>query len=536
MFKTALDIGDYLAKYQTGIGLIDLLAKRPIKNSYGNSFYALLCSLIYEKTKKDIWLKRALISLSAELKYIRERKGIRGVFRWEFKNYALINIYNILENHLNDKIKTNLKKAINSWLNTCSFQTNWMAMRALNHYLRYLRFKKTKDLSRSNFELNLLLKRQTKQGFFPDDINHNSFQYHAYILALLYQYYVFSRNKKVKLAFLKGVDFIVPFINPEGDFCYYGRGQKQIFGYASLIYALSGAYRLTNQVNYLKLSQLIFSYTKKFKKYSILLNNEEKHKAGWYAYNNKADYLAFYAVYLFHASSIQKERLGRGIDKSNFLVVADGGKDSAEMGGIANIFPKVIPCQGGPPVFLGKSQKDYSLNFLGPLYKLKNPISGKKAELTKKHNSIRLKYSLADFDLIYSFFIDKGIKLNIQIKPKKQITIIPLHIVCFEKPKTDIKLTKKKTLFTPEGRADVYESKKVRLSGEFECNVDLINSKKPMAVKIFSSRNRLFRTINYRIAKIFYLGLNLLYKALFRPMDFMLSISYYKSAKRYYTK
>ena len=110
MLKKTQEIANYLSKYESEQGLIDPLLKKPITNSYGNSFYGLLCALLYQSTKKQLWLKRATKALNAEIDYIKKRKKINGVFRWEFKNYALINSYIVLENHLDLQTKNNIKK------------------------------------------------------------------------------------------------------------------------------------------------------------------------------------------------------------------------------------------------------------------------------------------------------------------------------------------------------------------------------------------------------------------------------------------
>jgi hypothetical protein len=577
----ALKIAEHLTRYQQKDGLIDPLLNKPIRNSYGNAFYALLCATIYQNTKyqdtkKKVWLKRAIKAIDNELKSVDNRSKLSGVFRWEFKNYALINSFLILKEELPLKTGKRIVNVLTSWLNTCSFQSNWVAMRMLNHHLRYLTFGKKKDLMRSSFEAKILLRRQLKNGFFPDDINSNSFQYHAYVLSLLYQYYDLTKNERIKQAFLKGVDFIISFINPEGDFSYYGRGQEQIFGYGALIHSLSGAYKITTDPKYSQLAKLVFSYSNKYNQrdnkknnngtnkvstnWPIVINNSEDKKAGWYLYNNKIDYLSFYALYLLLASKNLKEKAGlkrkvntkektlnnnqnyNHFHTQNYIAIAAGGKDSSEIGGIANIFPKVFPTQGGPPTFLSKEQRDYSLNYLGPLFKSKNPIFQKAGKTIVKKNFVKLIYNLEKFNLTYFYDFNQGVKLEVCISPKEEITIVPLHLISFNKPNVNtnanldlnLKLTEKGEIYTPDGVARIYESKEIKIRDPFKYNLQL--SKNPSVSHIFSRKISFVQWAIYKFNKTVYLGLSLLFKLLFRSKDFSLLLKYYKSTKRYYQK
>src|SRR5690606_24343041 len=68
-----------------------------------------------------------------------------------------------------------------------------------------------------------------------------SFQYHAYTLALLGLLINECGVRNLIPRFLAGVALITDFIDPDGDFNYFGRGQRQLFGYVSLLYALAVA-------------------------------------------------------------------------------------------------------------------------------------------------------------------------------------------------------------------------------------------------------------------------------------------------------
>lgn len=563
LYLKSEEIAEYLGRFlnlQVEEGAYDPLESRLIRNSYGNIYFSLLCALLYKKTRNKKWLDNSVVCLKAELEWIANRSSIPGVFRWEFKNYALISIYDLLKDDIDKNLKRSLRIAIRNWQDLSSFQTNWFAMRAVNYLLRYKIFNSPRDLNRSKKELKVVLNRQLKYGFIPDDLESYSFQYHSYTTALLCQYYSLhhssqTKDRGLKKAILKAVDFISTHITPEGDFCYFGRGQKQIFGYASTIYSLVMAYRITGEKNYLDKSMLVFEYTNKYPKNTIVLNNKEKQKAGWYKYNSKLDYITFFGVLLFLCSEIcytnknlriARKRINDNANKSNTncMVIATGGNNSSEIPGVAAIFPKILPCQGGPPIFISRDKRclaqcDYSQNFFGPKYKSSNPLYKKTAtEITQSANSIALYYDLEDFGLRYSFEFNNGIKLRFTIIPKKSIQIMPLHIACFRKPECSIKLNKNKSVLTPDGEAIVYESEKIRISKPFSYSIHLIKNNKKSKIILFPEFPTLINNkstkIIYRLRKLSYLGSSIIKKLFVSPMDFFLSFRYYKSTKDYY--
>lgn len=287
--KLAYEVADFLAKYQKKEGLVDSEEGIVIKNSYATEFYSLICSLLYKKTKKKIWLERAVRALQSAIIIRKQRAEIKGIYRWDFKNYALINSYILLKNELNDELKRQLAYMVKSWKNLASFETNRIALSALNYMLRYKDFGSLFDKLKAKSNINLVLKRQTNQGFFPDDINSYSSQYHAYTLTLLYQYYDITKNERIKQAFMKGINCL-----SEKSF---GRGKNQIFGYASAIYAFNGAAKISKNKYYSEKAKKLLEYVSKFmnrkNNYPIVLKNEKL-----CSYNHKSDYLSFFAYYL----------------------------------------------------------------------------------------------------------------------------------------------------------------------------------------------------------------------------------------------
>lgn len=499
MIKVALGIGNYLKNFHGKRGIRDPMEGKILPHSYTTPFFALLCGLLYKENAQKEWKERAEKSLMAELDILEEERVKRYPaenFHWEFKNYALINCYILIENELDPELKKRLREYILCWRDLNIDSTNWRCMRALSYYLRYRRFRRVTDIIRSRLELNIVLRRQTKEGFFPDTEESYSFQYHAYVLALLYQYYRYTKDESVRKSFLRGVDFIIDFIDPVGDFNYHGRGQEQIFGYGSLIFCLEGAAKITRNGRYKGAAEKVLSYLKGFENaegvFPLVLNEHQAQKAGWYRYNNLGDYLSFLGVYLLCAAResidlkpAEEKRYTRFYPelglfvarrKNYFIAVSAGGH--SEIGGIAHIYPKVLPCPGGPcgPHAPGM-EGDSELNYVGPYYQ-GNPIKNKQAMMGYRQDTVRLRYNLADFDIEYLLCLDDGVKIQLKILPKEKVKIVPLHVAAFKKPMTNLEIQKKYDVLTPDGKAVGYESEVKTLEDDFAVTLELIKPSK----------------------------------------------------------
>lgn len=295
MNKEVFEIARYLAESQREEGLEDSEKKRVIQNSYGTEFYSLLCALIYKDTKNKLWLKRAIDSLNSSVKIIKSRRNVKGIFRWDFKKYALIKTYSLLKNELTAELKKDLEWIIKDNRNVYSFETNRLALSAVNLALRYKEFNDETDIKKAKKLISVVLKRQTDEGFFSDTTSSYSSQYHSFVLALLYEYFLLTKDDNIEHFFMKGVDCAVSLMGKNGSFDF-GRGKKQIFGYASIVFALYGAAKIMNDSYYAQIAHKIESNVLKemtFNKYSIVLDDEKLEP-----YNHLSDYLPFFACYL----------------------------------------------------------------------------------------------------------------------------------------------------------------------------------------------------------------------------------------------
>ncbi|MBI2148932.1 hypothetical protein HYU23_04580 [Candidatus Woesearchaeota archaeon] len=548
MIENTIILEKFLSKNLSKQGLVYPLIGRTHPNAWGNSFCFLMCALLYEKTKDKKWKEKAVVSINAELTATKNRFLDKNIFRWEFKNYSFLKLYPLLlKNNYDKDLIANVKDRILKMQHIESFQTNWIAMRALNFLLRYNLFNLPQDKKNSVKELEKVLKRQNNDGLFWDYIYQNSFQYHAYILALLVQYYEILPTIKLKKAIQDGINFLIRVTDNNGDFNYYGRGQKQIFGYTSAIFTLSKWYKITNDKNYLSYSKLIYNFIKPYiRKGAIVMNKDQKLRAGWYKYNYGMEYLLFAKVYLLLSENFKQIKLPKITDleiyfpslnmfvkrtKEYFICLSGNGRQSTEVGCLVNFYPKVINCSGGPPINLIGTQRDYSENYFGIVKNNKNPLYCKLGKLNKKEKEISISYNLRDCKIIQSFNLGKKIILKFKIIPKTNLYIKPLHYVASHKLESSIKCLKRGKIITPEGISNVFESEKINVNKPMEFTVILYKSKSesnPIINKLsgISDVFTVRKFVLFKITEFIHFFKILFFKLIKNPKDFILMFSY----------
>ena len=139
-----------------------------------------------------------------------------------------------------------------------------------------------------------------------------SLQYHCFSLALL-QLLQNETAWPISQHIERGIDAIINFTLPNGDTIYFGRGQQQIFGYASLLFVLAAFCQgSTNPIYAQKwhdIWQFFLSFQRDDLSWPLVLREGEKgfpktvdttnsHWLGWYGYNNYFDYLPLLGAFL----------------------------------------------------------------------------------------------------------------------------------------------------------------------------------------------------------------------------------------------
>ena len=316
---TAKKIFEWLAGYQQEDfgynfgGIYDPLDKRVMGEHYSSSFFALLGTLIIKESCQSDILPRIKNAVAFHITTSTdEYKEGNWAYHWDFNNYALISCYMKLQGNLTEAEKRNWLASISSWKENKHKAVNWILMRAYNTYARYKITGKLWDFVRYKLHLNYALKSQLSDGCIDDERNSSRpIQYHAYSAAMLHKIYTMDKNPKTLKAFSNALDYLISFIDPAGDFNYFGRGQKQIFGYGVTLYVLEAGKALHPE-RYQELNTLIkrcwaflIAYRLNDGSFPLVLNpNHGQREYGWYDYHHLTVYNAFLAVWLAEAGSL----------------------------------------------------------------------------------------------------------------------------------------------------------------------------------------------------------------------------------------
>lgn len=287
ILQTTNAIGEYLSKH--------LLDKKGFdaRTFYGEAFTLALLANTGHLTPT---LQKILVEEFDKL------DQSSNLFHWEFNHYALLNY----QNQTGD---TTFSAFINKKQFCNHPVTNWVLLK--NRVLLQIDQKNSEACLTAK---NIITKMQESSGLVKDEKNTTSFQYHCFSLVMLIELWHLTGNSFFKSTFLKGIQFIRRFILSSGNTLYIGRGQQQIFGYTTLLYALSEAYQITSDSTYLADLNNVFGYMQQFKKsngtFPLVLREGEATAPflpdltdpgylGWYSYNNYYDYLPFAGFFLF---------------------------------------------------------------------------------------------------------------------------------------------------------------------------------------------------------------------------------------------
>jgi hypothetical protein len=266
------------------------------RSFYGESFSLVL---LEELGILDSKIKRKLID-----SYQKIDKG-DSQFHWEFNNYALLNY-----------ISRSKDEEVSKFIFPLKFKntpvTNWTLLRSNARLLA-----KQEESIAIKEAINKIKNFQLESGLIIDQKHDKSFQYHCFSIAMIGEIYELTKKDVFYKSFINGVNFIRNFILSNGDTTYVGRGQKQSFGYGTLVYILCLAYKLTLDKSILNdikvITELLSRYQQEDGSFPLVLNGieqsipekinmEDRNYVGWYPYNNYFDYLPFMAYFVLKGS------------------------------------------------------------------------------------------------------------------------------------------------------------------------------------------------------------------------------------------
>ena len=463
-------IAHFLSGHLTDAGVGDPDEGRVLEHSYTTDFFAWLCALLYEQGFGDHWLDRAIRSCQAALDCIadwtRHSPHLNRLnFHWEFKNLALLNVEYLIGDRLPKPLAGRLRQTLLNWHDLNIDSANWTAMRMLAYEMRYIRFRHAADRWRSQLELKLVLTMQTPEGFFPDTPHSHSMQYHAYVLSLLALYHRLTNDTRVRNALLRGIRFVADFINPAGDFNYYGRGQRQLFGYASMILALREAGRLCDHPaeagRYYSLCERILLFVRERRGpdgvFPLVLNHSNEHW-GWYDYNRPGDYLAFCGVWFLLAATVLEKKSAVSYEKQVytrcypelglavaarpdwFAAFSAGGDDLSEPVGLIHLWPDGPDCLGGPEPARAMGI-DYQWNYFGPLVDERPVLQRQRGKMSADSSAIRISFSLPELKINQTYSWNGGLSFEQSVVAKHDLALVaPLFIAGASRPPSNLRL------------------------------------------------------------------------------------------------
>lgn len=187
---------------------------------------------------------------------------------------------------------------------------NWMLLRAVCRSQSGPFFSPTL----ATLEARIALARSARRGLICDRPGVRSFAYHAFCGALLAELWRHRRAQWAARAAVRAALFLAPFVLPNGDTLYVGRGQQQIFGYGALVYLFEAAAQMTGRADLGDLAERVFERLLRYQRADgslplVLREGEPAEpwqpdvlRPGWYTYSRYADYLPFLGLMLLRAA------------------------------------------------------------------------------------------------------------------------------------------------------------------------------------------------------------------------------------------
>ncbi len=287
-------------------GIFDPIDGRVQGEHYSTTHFALLSAILFSETRDEKYLTAAKQAIEFHLRTSpTEYAPISAwMYHWDFQNYAFILSYRLVKDYLPANERAAWERGILAMkTNHKNKLTNWAAMRAWAFAERAQLFGRRIDNLRRRRNLRDVKKARHRDGCFDDDCNRSRpLQYHLFTIAILHRLWLLNKNATLKQWIESGVDYFLPFIDPEGDFNYLGRGQEQIFGSAAAIYVLEAAYQMNGNVEMLRLARLVAQHLLQFRRgnyFPLVLNDRpDDERGGWYDYHHLTVYNAFLGAWL----------------------------------------------------------------------------------------------------------------------------------------------------------------------------------------------------------------------------------------------
>lgn len=332
-------VDNKISVYDYG-GIYDSIDNSVKGEHYSTTHFALLSAILFNETNHENYLECARKAIDFHLRTYKDEYAFSDWdYHWDFQNFAFINTFALLKDSLLKNEKKQWLKGLRAWKTNSYVLTNWAAMRACAYLLRSRLLRSRIDTYKAWQNFRMIRRAQLNDGCFLDKHEKSCpIQYHVFTLALMHRIYMIKESDEIKKRFIDGINFFKNFVDPDGDFNYYGRGHEQIFGYGTALYCLEAAKTMdpANSSEYQCYSDRVWEYLIRFKRddghFPLVLNDCPDHeKFGWYDYHHLTVYNAFLAVWLGLAHQLKSQKVAvknfskrkTTFNKSTQIVIAD---------------------------------------------------------------------------------------------------------------------------------------------------------------------------------------------------------------------
>lgn len=350
-----------------GVAVIDPIAGKVIGSHYALSHY---CAGLFLLSQ---WNCDNTISLHAEkcLSYIEATQDDyvqESDYHYDFNNFAwslLLLADEEFPGLLPEYVRPRILELLFHTSDSSHDTVNWLAMRALNNFVRHRFSGDKRFLKTANDILKCVAKAQNSDGMYDDLLplgNSGNIQYHVYTTAILQllRYYNLSNGGG---DLNRALAFTAYVIGPDGDFNYFGRGTNQIFGWGPYFFNLSGI-DLTQEVYDLSKSFLDQNLLKCLSENGLLLDNPAANQYNyWWDYHYCTVYAAhlFFWLNLINTITPNKHTLDKDYSSSALKIISKNKFFCAAFMGKAHYL-----CEQGPQICYIATPNNGAI-FKGPL-------------------------------------------------------------------------------------------------------------------------------------------------------------------------
>lgn len=280
---------------------------------YAAAYSAYCFARRYDETGDSEFLNAAKLALEFTQKTYKKYSPLDlGLHHYDFKNPPYVEtVEEILSKHLTDSELKDYRTLYPLLKEEKTYEpTNVFALRYHYHAIKkhYFNIDNKKIVRKI---VKRLKNDQTIDGLIQDNNGNydaTDLTYHQYTLACLGRGLEHELNPEIKDIFLKGVNFSLSLLTPDGEVAYSGRGANNIYHCASAIYAFELANEIVDDKKkawqFKKASSLVFDYLKKWQLNGGMLpsamNRYASKRMGWH--HCETPYNALTAYFIYRAS------------------------------------------------------------------------------------------------------------------------------------------------------------------------------------------------------------------------------------------